>query len=143
MDSSGGPTAGAPRGPVVLHISIGEAFRRTHLASPTGPQVPADGSSRDGHPSRRRPPAKGVLDMASPASRSGGPSRSPRCRWLRRAGIGGLSLVGLVLILVLGALAYLATPPGGERLRKLVVEKANAAIEERSQFKSSFFAVGT
>ena len=68
--------------------------------------------------------------MASPASRSGGPSRSPRWhRWLRRAGIGGLSLVGLVLILVLGALAYLATPPGGERLRKLVVEKANAAIE--------------
>jgi translocation and assembly module TamB len=34
-----------------------------------------------------------------------------------------------VLVLVLGALAYLATPPGGERLRKLVVEKANAAIE--------------
>jgi translocation and assembly module TamB len=69
------------------------------------------------------------LALAS-ASRSGGPSRSPRWhRWLRRFGIGGLSLVGLVLVLVLGALAYLATPPGGERLRELVVEKANAAIE--------------
>ena len=34
-----------------------------------------------------------------------------------------------MLVLVLGALAYLATPPGGERLRKLAVEKSNAAIE--------------
>jgi translocation and assembly module TamB len=41
----------------------------------------------------------------------------------------GLSLVGLLLVLVLGALAYLATPSGGERVRKLLVENANAAIE--------------
>jgi len=68
--------------------------------------------------------------LAASTSRSGGQSRSPRRhRWLRRLGIAGLSLVGLVLVLVLGALAYLATPPGGERLRKLVVEKANAIIE--------------
>lgn len=67
--------------------------------------------------------------MAS-STPSGGPSRSPRRhRWLRRLGLGGLSLVGLVLVLSVGGLTYLATPSGGERLRQLVVEKANAAIE--------------
>ena len=67
--------------------------------------------------------------MASSTSRSGVPSPPRRHRWLRRLGIAGLSLVGLVLVLVLGTLAYLATPSGGERLRKLVLEKANAAIQ--------------
>src|SRR6266516_2591678 len=65
--------------------------------------------------------------MASPKS-SGGGSRSPKWhKGLRWLAIAALSLVGLVL--VLGTLTYVATPSGGERLRKLVVEKANATIE--------------
>lgn len=67
--------------------------------------------------------------MASPKS-SGGGSRSPKWhKGLRWLAIAALSLVGLVLVLVLGTLTYVATPSGGERLRKLVVEKANATIE--------------
>ncbi len=67
--------------------------------------------------------------MASSTS-TGDPGRSPqRHRWLRRLAFGGLSLLGLVLLLVLGVLTYVATPSGGEWLRKLVVEKANATIE--------------
>ncbi|WP_242354246.1 translocation/assembly module TamB domain-containing protein [Anaeromyxobacter sp. SG64] len=67
--------------------------------------------------------------MASGTSRSGEPRSTRRRRWLWRLGIGALSLVGVVLVLVLGALAYLATPAGGERLRRIVLEQANAAIE--------------
>ncbi|BDG04789.1 translocation/assembly module TamB [Anaeromyxobacter oryzae] len=66
----------------------------------------------------------------APSGSSGAPSRSPRRhKWLRRLSIGALSLVGLVLVVIAGALTYLASPSGGERLRALLVEKANATIE--------------
>ena len=82
--------------------------------------------------------------MASSASRSGGPSRSPRWhRWLRRVGIGGLSLVGLVLVLVLGALAYLATRPGESDFVSSSSRRRTPPSRGRSRFKSSLFAVGT
>jgi translocation and assembly module TamB len=73
-------------------------------------------------------PTEGV--QLAPSTSSGAPGRSPRGRrWLTRLGIGALSLVGFLLLLVAGALTYVATPSGGERLRGLVVERANAAIE--------------
>lgn len=66
----------------------------------------------------------------APSTSSGAQGRGPRRReWLRRLGIGALSLVSLVLVVVVAALAYVATASGGERLRRLVVERANAAIE--------------
>src|SRR6266567_1143531 len=80
-------------------------------------------------PMRKQPSLGKGCVMASPKS-SGGGSRSPKWhKGLRWLAIAALSLVGLVLVLVLGTLTYVATPSGGERLRKLVVEKANATIE--------------
>ncbi|HET9596993.1 MAG TPA: AsmA family protein, partial [Anaeromyxobacteraceae bacterium] len=66
-----------------------------------------------------------------PSTTSSGASRRSRrlYRWPKRLAIVALSLLGAVLVVAVGALTYLATPSGGERLRALVVEKANAAIE--------------
>jgi len=40
-----------------------------------------------------------------------------------------LSLAGLVVVLIVGALTFVATPPGAERLRAFAVEKANGTIQ--------------
>ncbi|HET7826067.1 MAG TPA: AsmA family protein, partial [Anaeromyxobacter sp.] len=50
-------------------------------------------------------------------------------RWARRIALALLSVVGLAVLLVVAALAIVATPPGAERLRAFVVARANAAIE--------------
>src|SRR5690242_4795928 len=63
------------------------------------------------------------------AGASGGEDARPRRRWARRLALVGLSFAGLVVVLVLGAVLFVATPPGGERLRAFVVAKANATIE--------------
>jgi translocation and assembly module TamB len=56
-------------------------------------------------------------------------ARTRRRRWARRLVLALASLVGVAVVLVLGAVALVATPPGGDRLRKLVVERANATIQ--------------
>ncbi|MBM7113491.1 translocation/assembly module TamB [Archangium primigenium] len=55
------------------------------------------------------------------------PPSKPR-RWGRRLLWGLLGLVGLVLLLVVGALAYLMSPPGEARLRDFAVAQANEQL---------------
>jgi len=55
------------------------------------------------------------------------PSR-PRRRWGRRLLWGLAGLVGLVLLLVVGALVYLMSPPGEARLRDFAVAQANQQL---------------
>lgn len=66
----------------------------------------------------------------APSTASAGSSRTPGLpRWARRLGVALLSLVGLVVLVIAGALALVATPSGGERLRAFAVQKANATIQ--------------
>src|SRR5690349_12843876 len=63
------------------------------------------------------------------AGATAGGEAKRRRRWPRRLALVALSLVVLVVALVGGGVLFVATRPGGERLRAFVVAKANATIE--------------
>jgi translocation and assembly module TamB len=67
------------------------------------------------------------LGTSGASARPGAGAR--RRRWVRRLGLGVLLLAVLAVVLVAGAVALVATPWGGERLRAFVVQKANATIQ--------------
>src|SRR5690242_8496259 len=64
------------------------------------------------------------------------PPRHRARRWLKRIGLTLASLIAVVFILLGAALALLSTHAGGEKLRHLVVSKANEAIEGRVSIAS-------
>ena len=67
----------------------------------------------------------------TPSTVSSPPPAPPRRRWGRRLLWGLLGLLGLVLVLVTGALIYVTTPPGEARLRAFAVEQANKQLSGR------------
>ncbi|HXN41705.1 MAG TPA: AsmA family protein, partial [Myxococcaceae bacterium] len=56
------------------------------------------------------------------------PRKSRALTWLKRLGIGFLSILGLVILLLVVAFAYLTSPAGGEKLRGIALDKVNQSI---------------
>ena len=57
------------------------------------------------------------------------PRKSRGLAWLKRLGVGFLSILVLVILLLVVVFAYLTSPAGSEKLRGIALDKVNQSIQ--------------